>query len=212
VTSIDGLNFYDCKDVRLGDTTGLVYAAVDGFDNYGQPLSKGSLELLSKTNIGVGFRSILDGNGNATIEVPVDNYNAVVRSPGFVPGTQDILVSTQGATLNTSLSAPPPCTYTYSAWSACENDTQTRTVMSSYPDVCFGMPLLSQYCTDQNEMCCACYFDVYCDDFGPGGCWFCRTSTYNSEGECQAPYGYLTSPGPCFCRPELYQICLGSSG
>ncbi|MDA8078078.1 MAG: c-type cytochrome [Nitrospiraceae bacterium] len=47
--------------------------------------------------------------------------------------------------------APPPptaCTYTYSAWSACQsNNTQTRTVISSSPAGCTGVPVLSQTCT-----------------------------------------------------------------
>jgi hypothetical protein len=42
---------------------------------------------------------------------------------------------------------PTPCTYTYSAWSACNNGTQTRTVVSSTPAGCTGTPVLSQPCT-----------------------------------------------------------------
>lgn len=40
-----------------------------------------------------------------------------------------------------------PCTYTYSAWGACVNGTQTRTVISSTPSGCTGIPVLSQTCT-----------------------------------------------------------------
>lgn len=46
--------------------------------------------------------------------------------------------------------SPPPsaCTYTYSAWSACQpNNTQTRTVTSSTPAGCTGTPALTQPCT-----------------------------------------------------------------
>jgi hypothetical protein len=40
------------------------------------------------------------------------------------------------------------CTYTYSAWSACQpNNTKTRTVISSSPPGCVGTPVLSQSCT-----------------------------------------------------------------
>jgi hypothetical protein len=44
--------------------------------------------------------------------------------------------------------APSPCTYTYSAWGACQADgTQTRTVASSTPAGCTGTPVLSQACS-----------------------------------------------------------------
>ncbi len=100
----------------------------------------------------------------------------------------------------------PSCTYTYSDWSACQPDnTQTRTVISSSPAGCVGTPVLSQSCT-YAPTCCACVFDVYCTDFGPGGCWYCHNSTY-LDGVCQAPYGYLTSPGACVCDPDIYQVC-----
>ncbi len=45
---------------------------------------------------------------------------------------------------------PPPtaCTYTYSAWGACQPDgTQTRTVVSATPAGCTGTPVLTQTCT-----------------------------------------------------------------
>lgn len=44
---------------------------------------------------------------------------------------------------------PPPsaCTYTYSAWGACQsNSTQTRTLGTSTPAGCTGTPVLSQSC------------------------------------------------------------------
>ena len=45
---------------------------------------------------------------------------------------------------------PPTCTYTYSPWSACQpNGTQTRTVISSTPENCQGIPILSQSCNTQ---------------------------------------------------------------
>lgn len=41
-----------------------------------------------------------------------------------------------------------PCTYTYSAWAACQPvNTQTRTVISTSPAGCVGTPVLSQSCT-----------------------------------------------------------------
>lgn len=56
-----------------------------------------------------------------------------------------------------SLTPTPPsqeCTYTYSAWSACQpNNTQTRTVISSSPDGCTGTPILSRSCTYTPSTC-----------------------------------------------------------
>ena len=46
-----------------------------------------------------------------------------------------------------TVTLPPPCTYTYSDWSACQpNNTQTRTVISSSPPGCGGTPVLTQSC------------------------------------------------------------------
>ena len=42
---------------------------------------------------------------------------------------------------------PPACVYTYSAWGACVNGVQTRTVTSVSPANCVGTPVLSQACT-----------------------------------------------------------------
>lgn len=45
---------------------------------------------------------------------------------------------------------PPPatCSYSYSAWSACQaNNLQTRSVVGSSPFGCVGTPILSQTCT-----------------------------------------------------------------
>lgn len=98
---------------------------------------------------------------------------------------------------------PPACTYTYSAWSACVNGSQSRSVTSSSPPGCVGTPVLTQSCT--NNACCACNFDVFCTVFGPGGCWRCQQSTYNSQGSCGV--SGLVSPGVCQCDPGLYQVC-----
>ncbi|MCM2334296.1 MAG: c-type cytochrome [Anaeromyxobacteraceae bacterium] len=42
---------------------------------------------------------------------------------------------------------PGACTYTYGAWSACVNGSQTRTVISAAPTGCTGTPVLTQSCT-----------------------------------------------------------------
>lgn len=43
--------------------------------------------------------------------------------------------------------ASETCTYMYSDWSSCINNTQTRTVISSSPPGCVGTPVLAQTCT-----------------------------------------------------------------
>jgi mono/diheme cytochrome c family protein len=55
--------------------------------------------------------------------------------------------STGGAGGSTGTTPPPSCTYTYSAWGACQNGSQARTVTSSAPAGCTGIPVLAQSCT-----------------------------------------------------------------
>ncbi|HEX2877997.1 MAG TPA: hypothetical protein VHO25_00535, partial [Polyangiaceae bacterium] len=54
--------------------------------------------------------------------------------------------------------------------------------------------------------CCDCVFDVYCTEFGQGGCWYCTESQIDADGNCMSAQG-LAAPGPCMCDPELYQVC-----
>ena len=130
--------------------------------------------------------------------------NALLRVLGSGANTSLLSVMAPKIQATVSLS----CTYSYSDWSACQpTNTQTRTILSHSPAGCTGAPVLSQSCTyNEDDTCCACFFDVYCTDFGPGGCWICHNSIY-SGGECQAPYDYLTSSGACICDPDLYQVC-----
>lgn len=48
---------------------------------------------------------------------------------------------------------------------------------------------------------CACKFDVFSRAFGAGGAWICHNTTNSSE------LGFLTSPGVCECRADLFQVC-----
>jgi uncharacterized repeat protein (TIGR02543 family) len=84
------------------------------------------------------------------------------------------------------------CTYTYTAWSACQPDnTQTRTVISSSPAGCTGTPTLSRPCT-----------------YVPPTC----TYTYSAWSACQ-PNNTQTrtvissSPAGCAGTPILSQSC-----
>jgi hypothetical protein len=56
------------------------------------------------------------------------------------------------------------------------------------------------------DPCCDCVFDVYCTEFGQGGCWYCTESQIDADGNCMSAQG-LAAPGPCMCDPELYQVC-----
>lgn len=48
---------------------------------------------------------------------------------------------------------------------------------------------------------CACKFDVFSTAFGAGGAWICHNTTASNE------LGFLTSPGVCECRADLFQVC-----
>ena len=55
----------------------------------------------------------------------------------------------KSATLSRAAATPLPtsCIYTYSDWGACQpNGTQSRTILSTAPDVCTGTPMLMQSC------------------------------------------------------------------
>ncbi len=81
--------------------------------------------------------------GGVIFTGPLNNLAAGVFSPENIPGATD------GGTVTPPPPPPPPtaCTYTYSAWAACQSDgTQTRTVASSAPAGCTGTPVLSQSC------------------------------------------------------------------
>jgi hypothetical protein len=63
-------------------------------------------------------------------------------------GTWTQITPNAPTSMTTNPSPASTCTYTYSAWSACQpNGTQTRTVVSSSPAGCTGTPVLSQSCT-----------------------------------------------------------------
>ncbi len=86
------------------------------------------------------------------------------------------------------------CSYTYSAWSACQPDgTQTRTITSSSPAGCTGSPVLTQSCT---------YGGTTCTSF-----------TYSAWGACQPTNTQtrtITSSSPAGCTggsPVLTQSC-----
>ncbi len=82
---IGSAQFYGCKHLSTQEqVAGLVKAAVDGVDERGIPLSTGSLELFSKTNIGTGISIPLE-NGEGSSPVPIGDYYTRVDADGFHP-------------------------------------------------------------------------------------------------------------------------------
>jgi hypothetical protein len=103
ITFVDW-KIYGCKNITISDILPAPMGVnAEGVDQFGMPLSKGSLGLISKGNIGLGFEAALDTNGDATVEVPIGNYRAVVRSQGFSAVEQDVSVPVGGTTLNVTL-------------------------------------------------------------------------------------------------------------
>ena len=97
--------------------------------------------------------------------------------------------------LGPSGSPPSACTYSYSAWGACQSDgTQTRTVSSATPAGCTGTPILSQTCTYTPPPPATCQY------------------TYTAWSACQTDNtqtrAVVTSgPAGCTGTPVLTQAC-----
>ncbi len=104
VTTIGPLKLYGCEtlDIRQ-QTSGLVRAAVSGIDEFGAPLGKGSLELFSKSNIGLGFQKALNPGGSAQVLVPIGQYQVKIKSDGFKSRTEDIIADESGTSINVDL-------------------------------------------------------------------------------------------------------------
>ena len=88
----------------------------------------------------------------------------------------------------------PTCTYTYSAWAACQPDgSQIRTATASSPAGCTGTPVLTQTCT---------YAPPTCTSF-----------TYSAWGACQSngtQSRTVTASSPTGCTggsPVVSQSC-----
>ena len=81
--------FYQCQHMYISDYipySMIINAA--GVDQYNLPLGNGSIELVSKGNLGLAFKEFLDTKGNAEIEVPEGDYFVRVTSPNFAPVSQ----------------------------------------------------------------------------------------------------------------------------
>ena len=85
------------------DPSPLYSIAASAFDPFGQPLTTGSLELLSQANLGSGFVDALDSQGTSDVPVPAGEYKWRIRSPGYRPGCGETSVTESGAALNATL-------------------------------------------------------------------------------------------------------------
>jgi hypothetical protein len=85
---------------------------------------------------------------------------------------------------------PPPsaCTYTYSAWGACQSSsTQTRTLGSSTPAGCTGTPTLSQSCVYTPPPPVACTYTT--------GAWgACQPDSTQTRTVSASPSGCTGTP------------------
>ena len=139
--------------------------------------------LFSDVKISIDKGNILVTNkqtGGVIFKASVSNIDGGTFYPGNLPGG--------------SSGTPGACTYTYSAWGACQsNGTQTRTMLTSSPAGCTGTPDLSRTCTytPPTQAC---------------------TYTYSAWGACQSD-GTQTrtmltsSPAGCTGTPYLSRTC-----
>jgi hypothetical protein len=86
-------------------------------DQYGIPLSQGSLQLISHDNLGVAIASVVDSTGNAgvPIDVPSGSYQLVAESPGYQSQQQNVAIGDNRQPCNiqmTPVSGPQPLTIT----------------------------------------------------------------------------------------------------
>ena len=96
----------------------------------------GLVQLLHAVRITVSDGTLTITNretGGVIFTAPVRDLSSGVFYPENLPGG----------------TPPPPsaCTYVYSAWGACADGSQSRTVVSAMPVGCAGTPVLSQSCT-----------------------------------------------------------------
>jgi hypothetical protein len=87
-------------------TPTFVQVPVSAKDQYGQPLSTGSLEMFSQSNQGVGLRAIIN-NGEAEVPVPLGDYDWTMRSKNFKPQCGQVSVKDSNATIKAVMQPQP---------------------------------------------------------------------------------------------------------
>jgi hypothetical protein len=92
----------------------LVRVPVSATDEYGQPLSTGSLEIFSQSNQGVGFRGVID-SGGAEVYVPLGDYDWTVRSQNYKPQCGQVSVADSNTTIHAVMQPQPVASSTATA-------------------------------------------------------------------------------------------------
>ena len=94
---------------------------------------------------GMVYKDNIVYGGTVTLGNPVNLVQSNNRN--IDPQLNANYISALGVGYGGNLPPPPTaCTYTYSAWGACVNGLQTRTVTSATPAGCTGTPVLTQAC------------------------------------------------------------------
>jgi hypothetical protein len=166
-----------------------------------------SVKLCCFGPLNLEIEGITDESGNYTIPVPLgmnqtdySKINIKVSDPN-TNSNVSTFVDLTGVDTTKPVQIPPmtvdttsPCTYSYSAWSACQsNNTQTRTLISSSPAGCVGTPVLTQSCTyiPPTQQCTYTYSD-----------WSaCQSNNTQSRTLISS------SPSGCEGTPGLSQSC-----
>ena len=84
----------------------LTELSLNATDANGQPISGGSLQLVSYDELGLGVRAII-GDGSADVPVPVGNYNWCVRAPGYETQSGTITMNSTPSNLQVALLPQP---------------------------------------------------------------------------------------------------------
>ncbi len=106
-TKIAGFYFYDCPvSYPLGDL-GPFPMAANISDPFGKPLTTGSIELVRKGTLGLGFECDVVQAANGKCQVPPGDYLMRARSPGFGPVTGSVTLPKGGGKVSATLQKLP---------------------------------------------------------------------------------------------------------
>lgn len=108
VVTVGMFEFVGCKSLTTAEQVdGLYRVPAEGYDERGLPLSKGSIHLISKNQIGLAYEKELS-DGKAEVSVPKGDYIASVSSEGYYASEKEVKaeVGTNVKFTMTGVSAP----------------------------------------------------------------------------------------------------------